>query len=53
MASPKAYVAGRLAAAQVVIVQGRQIVVNQRIGVQHLQGRAQPGNSVAEARRQW
>ena len=41
----KGLVAGGLAAAQVVVVQGGQIVVDQRIGVEHLQGRAQAGDS--------
>ena len=35
------FVAGGLAAPQVVIIQRGQIVVNERIGVQHLQRRAQ------------
>ena len=39
------HVAGGLAAAQLVVVQSGQIVVDERIGVEHLQGRAQPGNS--------
>ena len=38
-------VAGGLAAAQIVVVQGGQIVVDERVGVEHLQGRAQAGNS--------
>ena len=33
--------AGRLAAAQIIVVEGRKIVVNQRVCVQHLQGAAQ------------
>ena len=40
------HVAGGLAAAQIVVIQRRQVVVNQRVGVQHLQSRAQPGNSL-------
>ena len=47
----KSLVAGGLAAAQIVVVQGRQIVMNQRIGVKHLQGCAQPGNSVGQRAR--
>ena len=35
-------VTGRLAMAQVVVVQGRKVIVNKRVGVEHLDGRAQP-----------
>jgi hypothetical protein len=45
MASPKGHVAGGLAAAQVVVVQGGQVVVDERVGVEHLEGRAQPLNA--------
>ncbi len=37
----KGYVACGLAAAQVVVIQRRQVVVDEGIGVQHFQGRAQ------------
>ena len=37
----KDHVAGGLAAAQVVVVEGGQVVVDERVGVQHLDGRAQ------------
>ena len=47
------HVAGGLAAAQIVVVQSRQVVVDQRVGVQHLEGRAQPLDSLRAARRQW
>ena len=37
----KSFVAGGTAAAQVVVVERRQVVVDERVGVQHLQRRAQ------------
>ena len=47
------HVAGGLAAAQIVVVQGGQVVVDERVGVEHLQGRAQPLDSRREAPRRW
>ena len=41
-------VAGGLAAAQVVVVEGGQVVVDERVGVEHLEGRAE----VSDSRRQ-
>ena len=40
-------VAARLAAAQVVVVHGRQVVVHQRIGVQHFDGGGDAGGAGA------
>ncbi len=42
-------VAGGFAAAQIVVVERRQIVMHQRIGVQHLDGRAELLNAVGIA----
>ena len=42
------HVAGGLAAAQVVVVEGGQVVVDERVGVKHLQGRAQPLDSLGQ-----
>ncbi len=49
----KGHVAGGLAAAQVVVVEGRQVVVDERVGVEHLEGRAQPLNALRAACRRW
>jgi hypothetical protein len=45
-------VAGRLSAAQLVVVHGGQVVMNQRIGVDHLDGGCQreDGGGVAPER---
>ena len=37
--------AGRFAAAQVIVIEGGQVVVDQRIGMQHLDGCAQIFNT--------
>ena len=42
------HVAGRLAAAQVVVVEGGQVVVDERVGVQHLEGRAEAFNAAGQ-----
>jgi hypothetical protein len=47
------HVTGGLAAAQVVVVQSRQVVVDERVGVEHLEGRAQTGDSLGQRRRRW
>ena len=47
------HVAGGLAAAQVVVIERGQIVVDERIGVQHLDGRAQPFDALGQRLRQW
>ena len=43
------FVAGGAAAAQVVVVERRQIVMHQRVGVQHLDGRAQFVDAVRQS----
>ena len=49
----KRHVAGGLAAAQVVVVQRGKIVVDQRVGVQHLDGRAQPLDAAGQLCPRW
>ncbi len=44
----KSHVARRFAAAQIVVVQCRKVIVNQRVRVQHLERRAQPLDSLRQ-----
>jgi len=44
----ESYVAGGFAAAQVVVIEGGQIVVDERVGVQHFEGCAQLFNSCGD-----
>ena len=47
------HVAGGLAAAQVVVVERGQVVVDQRVGVQHLEGCAQALDAAWDRSRRW
>ena len=47
------HMAGGLAAAQIVVVERGQVVVDERVGVQHLDGCAEVLDASGQRRRRW